>query len=369
MTPYTSGVELHLAAVQVAWSPELYASPEAFAERMLALGRTAVEGAGERPRLIAYPELIGLPLLLTVAGDTRALAAPSFAAALARLAPRHVGRWLRTAWRARSLGLGAIYGSYAVDAYRLWYGTFADVARDTNAVVVAGSAFLPDVDEEPSRGWHVRDWAVHNAALTISPQGHLLARTAKVHLVPGSERGAGLRLGRLEDLEVVDTRLGRLAVAVCLDGFHGRVLSTLDARGAQLVVQPSANMHPWETPWMPDPRRSEGDAWLGEGLRARLQGRQSLRYGVNPMLVGEAFGLRPRGRSSIFANVADADARAAEGQPAVAALAQAAAVAPIDARPGLLALAPDAESEVVVRTQVPHPDELLPANGSARLAR
>ena len=340
-------MELHLVAVQVAWSPALYASPEAFSERMLALGRAAVDGAGERPRLIAYPELIGLPLLLTVAGDANALAAPTFTAALARLAPRHAGRWLRTAWRARSLGLSAVYGSYAVEAYRLWFDTFAAVARATNAVVVAGSAFVPDVDEEPSRGWHVRDWAVHNAALTISPSGHLLARTTKVHLVPGAEQGAGLRRGRLEDLQVVDSALGRLAVAVCLDGFHERVLATLDARGAQLVVQPSANLHPWDTPWAPDPRRSEGDAWLGEGLRVRLQGRQSLRYGVNPMLVGDAFGLRPRGRSSIVANVAN--------------VANVAEMADTDARPSLLALAPDAESEAVVRARVPHPDVLASA--------
>lgn len=366
-------MEIHLAAVQVAWSPALYASPHAFSERMLALGRAAVEGAGDRPRLIAYPELVGLPLLLTVAGDAQALAAPSFAAALARLAPRHAGRWLRTAWRARSLGLGAIYGSDAVAAYRLWYGTFADVARDANAVVVAGSAFLPDVDEEPSRGWHVRDWAVHNAALTIAPRGQLLARTAKVHLTPGAEQGAGLRRGRLEDLQVVDSALGRLAVAVCLDGFHERVLATLDARGAQLVVQPSANMHPWDGAWARDPGRSEGDAWLGEGLPTRLQGRRSLRYGVNPMLVGDAFGLRPSGRSSIVANVADVERGAVEGGavPVDTAGAGAAATTPAaaDARMGVLAIAPDAEHEVVVRVQVPHPDGLASLTGRGLPAR
>ncbi len=344
-------MELHLAAVQVAWSPAMYASPQAFRERVMALAEEAVAGAGECARLIAYPELVGLPLLLTASGDPRALEAPTFASALARLAPAHAGRWLRTAWRSRRFGPAAVYGSYAVDAYRIWFDTFAATARATNSVVVAGSAFLPDVDEEPSLGWHVRDWRVNNAALTIAPNGKLLARTAKVHLTRGSESRAGLHRGRLEDLRVARTSAGRVGVAVCLDGFHERVLSTLDALGAQVVVQPSANDAPWERPWPPDPRRSEGDAWLGEGLQRRIQGRASLRYAVNPMLVGDAFGLAPRGRSSIAANLA-LDAAPAEPQQ------REAKVAPDEMRtwPGLLALASDAEREQVVKARVRHPN-------------
>ncbi len=341
-------MELHLAAVQVAWSPSLYATPEVFRERMLELGEEAVAGAGAGPRLVAFPELIGLPLLLTAAGDERALQAPSFGAALARLAPIHAQRWLRSAWRARRLAPAVVYGHYAVEAYRSYFETFAAVARATGAVVVAGSAFLPDVDEEPSRGWHVRDAHVHNAALTFAPSGRLLGRTAKVHLTPGAEQRSGLSRGRLEDLHPVATGLGGVGVAICLDGFHERVLATLDGRRAQLLVQPSANDAPWDRPWPKDPGRRESEVWLGDGLRARLQGRCSLRYGINPMLVGDAFGLRPRGRSSIVANVADAQD---------VALARELAAAGLDPElPGLLALAPDAEQGAIVRARVPHPD-------------
>jgi predicted amidohydrolase len=347
-------VELHLAAVQVAWSPDLYASAETFAARMRALGEAAVAEAGARPRLVAFPELIGLPLLLTAAGDPSALCAPTFGAALTSLAPRHGGRWLRSAWRTRRLGPAAVYGCSAVAAFGIWFDTFAAVARATDAVVVAGTAFLPDVDEEPSRGWHVRDPAVHNAALVFAPGGRLLARVAKVHLTPGAEQHAGLRRGSLDALHPVVTPLGRVAVAVCLDGFHERVLATLDGRGTQVVVQPSANDAPWDRRWPADGRRSEGEAWLGEGLRARLQGRLSLRYGVNPMLVGDAFGLRPRGRSSIVANVADEGWRPGDGAASQ--------------WPGLLALAPDAEREHIVTACVPHPDQVA-ARGAATRAR
>ena len=334
-------MDVHLAAVQVAWSPALYASAGAFRERMVALACAAVAEAGESPRLVAFPELVGLPLLLTAAGDQEALRAPDVVAALGRLARRDIGRWLGTAWRTRRLGASAVYGTYALEAFRMWHDAFAAAARASDAVVVAGSAFLPDVDEEPSLGWFVRDPAVHNAALTFAPSGRLLARSAKIHLTPGAERRAGLRRGRLDDLQPVATAVGRLGVAVCLDGFHERVLSTLDGRGAQVLVQPSANDADWERPWPRDPRRSEGEAWFDEGVRARIQGRASLRYGVNPMLVGDVLGLRPRGRSSIVANLVGAGALPACVD---------------DPRwPGVLASAPDAEREAIVTTRVPHP--------------
>lgn len=335
-------MEVHLAAVQVAWSPALYASPDAFRERMLALGDAAVADAGDAARLVAFPELLALPLLLTARGDPEALRAPTFGAALARLARSDLRRWLATAWRLRAPSAAAVYGSYAVDAYRLWHDTFAEVARRCRAVVVAGTAFLPDVDHEPSSGWHVRDLAVHNVALTFAPSGACLARTAKVHLTPGAEQRAGLRRGRIEDLWPVDSAVGRVAVAVCLDGFHERVMATLDARGAEIVVQPSANDAPWDRPWPRDPSRLEGDVWLAEGLRATVQRRKAIRYGVNPMMVGDAFGLQPRGRSSLVANRALVGASPRVGS----------------AMQGLLAIAPDAVSEAIVTVRVPHPDDV-----------
>ena len=350
---YTRDVDIHLAAVQLAWSHELYTSADRFRARMLELADRAVAEAGDAPRLVAFPELVGLPLLLTVSGDRGALGAASFGEALARLGRRDLGRWLRTGWDLGTLGPGAIYGTYAVDAYRVWHDTFAEAARRTQAVVVAGSAFLPDVDHEPSSAWHVRDASVHNVALTFAPSGACVARSAKVHLTPGAERRAGLRRGRIDDLYPVETPVGRVAVAVCLDGFHQRVMATLDGRCAQVVVQPSANDAPWDRPWPRDPTRREGEVWLAEGLRATVQGRHSIRYGVNPMMVGDAFGLRPRGRSSLVVN------RAAAGAPRTASgLAE-----------GLLALAPDAEREAIVHARVPHPSDVGSQHGTGGATR
>jgi predicted amidohydrolase len=181
---------------------------------------------------------------------------------------------------------------------------------------------------------HIVGRRVYNVAYTYGPGGVLLGRTRKCFLTPGAESRSGLSRGRVEDLRALHSPLGRLGVAVCLDGWYDGVLATLDAEGVGVVVQPSANEAPWDRPWPPEPRLREGEAWLERGLRAGLQGRVHLRYGVNPMLVGELFGFRPRGRSSIVANAAAVAGPWVEGIE------------------GVLALAPDAEREGVVTASV-----------------
>lgn len=329
-------MEILLACVQMAWSAGDYASGDAFAERVLELTQRATEGAAGIPALVAFPELVGLPLLLCASDDQEALRAPSVDAAMARLARRHLGRWHASAWRHRRFGMGAVYATYGVAAHRAYVGAFVGAARATGATIVAGSAFLPDVDEEPSSGMHLVDARTRNVSYVVGPGG-TLGRTAKVHFTRGRERRSGLHRGRLDDLQALHTPLGRIGVAVCLDAFYEGVVGTLDGRGVQILVQPSANDAPWDRPWPADPSRREGDVWLQEGLRAQLQGRTNLRYGVNPMLVGDLLGMRPRGRSSIVANVA-ATGLGGGSDP-----------------PGILAIAPDAEREAIVRVRVPIP--------------
>jgi predicted amidohydrolase len=344
----TGARQVWLAAVQARLAPEPYRGAAAFEAWVTGLARRAVEDAPAGvPRLVAFPEAIGLPLLFTpsegrVGGDADASAAaragaadraasdvdayagaPDMGAAALRLLRQEWRAVLAAAWRHRVIGPSALYLARAVPAYRAYAAAFRAAALASDAVVVGGSAFLPEMDEEAARGVHVtRPW-VHNVAATFAPSGALLGRSRKVYLTPGAESRAGLRRGRVEDLPLFDTPAGRIGVAVCLDGWYDGVVGALDGRGAQVVVQPSANDAAWERPWPPDPRLTEGEAWLQRGLRAGLRGRLNLRYGVNPMLVGDFAGFRPRGRSSIVANAdaTDVGATWAEGREGVLALA------------------------------------------------
>ncbi|HEX7022415.1 MAG TPA: hypothetical protein VF171_06120, partial [Trueperaceae bacterium] len=147
---------------------------------------------------------------------------------------------------------------------------------------------------------------------------------------------AGLSRGPADDVRAFLTPVGSVGVAVCLDGFYRSVLDRLDGEGAQVVVQPSANHASWERPWPADGRLREGEAWLQRGLRAQIQDRLSIRYGVNPMMVGDLWDLQARGRSSLVGNRRYVRA-ACEGYA------------------GVLALARTSDQEEVVRARVSLP--------------
>lgn len=331
---------VRLAAVQPRWRSEDYADAASFAARVRELTVRAVAGA-PGPALVAFPELWALPLLATAGGAAERLTDGLWAAA-GTLARRRATRWLTAAARDRRHPLRAVYADLAVDAYRIWVDAFAAAARATGATLAAGSGFFPTVAYEAARGWHVADPRPTNLALLVGAGGRVIARASKVHLTAGLESRVGLARGRVEDLPVVDTPVGRVALAVCLDGWYHHVLERLDGAGAQVLVQPSANDAPWDRPWPPDPRVREGDAWLRRGLAAGLVGRAHLRYGVNPMLVGDLAPLALRGRSTVVA-----------GRPADDAPSAAADALP----PAVRAIAPAPDEEAIVIADLPHPDD------------
>jgi len=329
------GETIRLAAVQARWDAAGYATPAAFRAQVQVAMRTALAGA-PGPALVAFPELYAAPLLFTVGGGGPALDR-SLAAALRLAARGRLRRWLAALLRG-STPLQAVAGDLGVAAFVLWFEVMAEAARSHRATVIAGSGLFPQVGYEAARGWHVCDRQVENVALVFGPSGALIARPAKVFLTPGLERRIGLKRGDLAALPVVETPVGRVGVAVCLDGWFHPVLEHLDGRGAEIVVQPSANPASWTRRWPPDPAIDEGQAWLERGLALGLRGRHALRYGVNPMLVGGTAPLAFEGRSSLWRR------------------------SPSPVEPAeLLAIAPAASEPAVVYADVAHPRTLAGA--------
>ncbi len=338
---------INLVAVQAEMSLEHYESVAAFRQKILTLTGEALTGLPEVPTLVAFPETIGFPLLLGLDAYPTTKTAPDVFRAAFALARSRWREVLQVAWRSRTFGLTTLYLWRALPAYRAYVDTFAEAARTHRVTIVAGSSFLPHIEAEAARGLHVADRRVHNTAFTFGATGTLLGRTHKVYLNPGAEAGSGLQRGRLGDLYLQETSVGRVGVALCLDGFYSSVVERFDGLGAQIIVQPSANHASWERPWPGDGALSEGEAWLRYGLRALVQDRLNVRYGVNPMLVGDLWDLSARGRSSLVVNRRHAPEAALEG------------------RPGLLALAETSERETFVRATV----DLELGTGASGLAR
>ena len=283
-------------------TPQTYRSPEAFAAWILELSQRAVEGLDDAPKLLAFPEVIGMPLLLTLGHEAELVHETRLTGAVQTLLAREWRAVLSAGLRYRAFGPQAFFLARALPAYRAYVAAFSQAAQHTGATIVAGSSFLPTITDEASLGLHICESRVQNVAYTFAPSGTVLGRSAKRYLTAGLEARIGLARARVGSERVQRTPVGSIGVAICLDGFYSTVLETLDGLGAEIVVQPSANFAPWTRPWPPDSTYSEGEAWLTHGLRAGVRGRQHIRYGVNPMLVGGFFELQAEGRSSIVVN-------------------------------------------------------------------
>ena len=295
-------MDVALVAVQAALDPERYRSEERYRAWIVELADRAVSGlpgATEVPRVVAFPELIGAPLawLLDRPPDPRDVDQARHR--VAETVRGHPGAIVRAAARSRRIGPSLLLHTEAVRAGRIHVEAFAEAARAVQATVVAGTILGPPVGFEASRGWHVSDPRPRARAATFGPDGSWIGATDKVFLTPGVESRIGLSRGRIEDLRPLVTPAGPVGVAICLDAFHDEVIARLDGLGTRILVQPSANLADWSRPWPGDPSLREGEAWWRYGAPRAVRGRLSLRYGVNPMLVGAALGLRPRGRSSI----------------------------------------------------------------------
>ncbi|WP_114313430.1 nitrilase-related carbon-nitrogen hydrolase [Thermus caldifontis] len=256
-----------LLAIQVETRPEHYRTEEAFRQRVFSLLRP-LEGTPS-PRLAAFPELFGLPLLLHLGGDFH---------------PRELLTSPLSPWkRARK-------------AYEVFHQTMAEAARAFGTYLLSGSLLSPPYEEELARGRFARTPLFQNLALFFNPHGRLLAQVPKIELTP-PERW--LRRGAFGP-HLVQTRAGRVGILICLDGFFEKHVARLDALGAEILLQPSANPAPWERPWPWDRSRKEGEVWLASA-RERLRNRENLRLLLNPMLNGTILGLTFEGQSGIYA--------------------------------------------------------------------
>jgi len=82
---------------------------------------------------------------------------------------------------------------------------------------------------------------VYNTAVLIGPDGGLMGKYRKVAL-PRTEIEAGVAPG--SDYPVFQTRLGKVGLMVCYDGFFPEVARQLSNRGAEIIAFPVAGCNP-----------------------------------------------------------------------------------------------------------------------------
>ncbi len=309
---------------------EDYSSEETFAERHRSLARQidrlrARDDAGRPlyPALAVWPEMVGAPL--GIMGHLhRVRRSRTTQAAMFRVALAEAFSLASAAVRRRPSSLEeCLYVATAARVHRAMWSTFSGIARDFGLWVVGGSALLP----KNRLGADTPDFApvnarTYNTSYTFSPEGHCVAVTRKVNLVPTQEDVVRLSPGRPEELEVVPTPFGKLGTLICYDGFREPHTSkepsfvptakVLDELGANIIAQPSANAWPWDAPWAfndPGENQLRREQWFNEGLYSQLASLRRVRYAVNPQLVGSFFENVFEAPSLIFERPMDGEVR------------------------------------------------------------
>lgn len=295
-------------AVQPHWSAGNFVSADAFRAWLrgqLELARPHL--APDRPNLVVLTELNGLPLVLR--GVPLAVRAGTFERAALLLFLRHFPRALPVLLRERVSPIRALQLALSGENAQLYLETCRDLAREYRVYLCCGSTPMPRFRLEEGR---VRrePGVLHNETVLLDPQGDLIGVADKVHLTPAEEDGGvDLTPGPLEELRVFPTPVGDLGVAISLDAFREDVTSRLEAQGCTVLLQPDANGAPWTDleglPPDPSDVRDQPVAWLESSWQATTGGR-SIRYAVNPMVVGNLLDLTFDGQSAITGRTEDA---------------------------------------------------------------
>lgn len=321
-----------LFAVQARIDIEDYADEAAFAakhrrlaEQVAAARPHRADGGYAGPALAVWPEMIGAPLGMLGHVD-RVRDAPTSAAALQKVGMKllpHIGR---AVLRGRTMDTQRTFlAATAARSWAAYFETFSALARDFELWIVAGSALLPrnrlgddspefaPLDGRPSA-------EIYNTSLLFGPTGACLGATRKVNLVRAQEDALSLTSGSVQELAPVETPFGRLGTLICYDGFavphtsgepgFTRCAPVLDDLGAEVVAQPSANAWPWHAPWVfdADDSRERSQQWFDEGFYAEMPALSSVRYCVNPQLVGRLFETRFEAPSLVLGRDGDGGA-------------------------------------------------------------
>ncbi len=197
-----------------------------------------------------------------------------------------------------------------------YWKTFHDLARKYRCWIVAGSIILPEARVRSGRIELLNHNTLYNQSFLFSPVGAVVNVTAKVY--PIATELPFLDAGKIENLQVATTELGRVGIMVCADSWHPDVYEALAKRKVDIVAVPSfvTPADAWDALWKgysppsntpPDvdlndvKSMSFPEAWEKYAVCGRVK-RIPAQVGVNSFLLGKFWDLTGAGQSTVTAH-------------------------------------------------------------------
>ena len=204
-------------------------------------------------------------------------------------------------WRPFHETFSAIGQDYGVYILATAVTSDATVSTDPKDIEIFGDPFFPKRDYV----YLPENENIYNQGMLYGPDGQILLRARKVHLIPDFEiQLLDIAPGSVDDLSIYDLYGARIGVVVCWDSWFDDTLSRLAALGANMLIVPTANPKIWggtDASWEPE-------AWY-DGPLGAVQSYPEFLFGAHPMLTGNFFDYPFDGQSSILSSKIDGAGR------------------------------------------------------------
>lgn len=300
-----------LVGVQPFMQPVDYACAERFEQKLRAYMDTLrATGCLRESTIVVFPEYIGTWLVL-LGEASGTYQAKTLQGALTWAVIRQPLSFWRAYRQAKEEGWT---DPSAVAAFRLkaplmakvFHQTFAKLARTYKVYIVAGSIVLPGACVVVDSLSIQIDAPLENISLLYRPDGRPDTQVVR-KAFPIAEELGFTQPGRVDELPVYETPLGRLGVLICADSWFPQSYEALGA--IDLLAVPSYLMGDacWEKPWrgysgweapsdVDSAALTEGQAWLRYAMGGRLARYDSNAVGINVFLKGRFWELGADGR-------------------------------------------------------------------------
>jgi predicted amidohydrolase len=301
--------------LQPKWGAADFATPAQFETWMRnQLEQAQTKMVTGRPNLVVLTELNGVGLLLQASPAGRLSNRFDWAVAI-NLFKRFPEVAFQAIRHQVSLQRGLLL-TLAPEVLEQYVPLCSKLAKEFKVYLVCGSAPLPHLERvEGGAGGssgigavRILGSEVYNQSLIFGPDGKLLGSADKVHLTElEGQTGLDFSSGSLAELRAYPTPVGTLGIAISLDAFKSDVIQKLEGQGADILVQPDANGQSWvERESGTRSNRDQPLAWLDSAWNM-VQQSKTLKYALNPMVVGNFLDAPFDGQSAIIGKAKTSD--------------------------------------------------------------
>ena len=210
----------------------------------------------------------------------------------------------------------ARYAAFAMKAKQaviIYQDLFAELAREFQVTIAAGTIVLPDPSVSATGKLQIKRGPLYNTAVVFNPNGTIASPLIK-KIFPVTDEQEFTKSGDESQTPVINTPAGNMALLVCADSWYPAAYQNIPS-GTKLIAVPSLGGTDslWNAPWkgyngFKAPadvdtadygRITEGEAWQKYGMGPRAV-KAGIHYGMNVFFSGTIWDLKAAGRVLIL---------------------------------------------------------------------